>query len=153
MEQPPFKKDEDLENSRDIMNSFEEFMIRNGPLSEKLTKILKVLETNIPEIEASSIVSPTGLPIASALPKDVDETKIAAMTAVMLNLGERAASELRKGEVEQVMLRLEDGFLVTISAGENAVLTVSASKDAKLGMIFLEMKRAAEKIENQLTIK
>ncbi|MHA1409992.1 MAG: roadblock/LC7 domain-containing protein, partial [Candidatus Odinarchaeia archaeon] len=70
----------------------------------------------------------------------------AAMTAAMLSLGERAAAELNKGELEQVYIKGKEGYVVAMGAGDNAVLTLSASKDAKLGMIFLEMERAAKKI-------
>ena len=38
------------------------------------------------------------------------------------------------------------GVVVSMAAGPNAVLTVSTSKDAKLGLLFLEMQNAAKKI-------
>ena len=113
---------------------------------KNLEEILKDLEVSIPQIQAAAIVSVEGLPIASALPSGVDETMIAAMTAAMLSLGERAAAELNKGELEQVYIKGQDGYVIAMGAGNNAVLTLSATKDAKLGLIFLEMERAAVKI-------
>ncbi|MHA1229605.1 MAG: roadblock/LC7 domain-containing protein [Candidatus Helarchaeota archaeon] len=117
-----------------------------------LEEILKELESSIPEIEAAAIVSAEGLPIASALPRDVDETRVAAMTAAMLSLGERAAFELGKGELEQVFVRGQKGYIISMAAGpeKNAVLTVSATENVKLGLIFLDMKRTVEKIEQVL---
>ena len=117
-----------------------------APKSETLEDILKDLEMNIPQIQATAIVSVEGLPIASALPTGVDEAMIAAMTAAMLSLGERAAAELGKGELEQVFIKGQDGYVIAMGAGPNAVLTSSATKDAKIGLIFLEMERAAKKI-------
>ncbi|MHA1754473.1 MAG: roadblock/LC7 domain-containing protein [Candidatus Odinarchaeia archaeon] len=114
--------------------------------AETLEDVLKDLELSIPQIQAAAIVSVEGLPIASALPSGVDETMIAAMTAAMLSLGERAAAELNKGELEQVFIKGKDGYVIAMGAGENAVLTLSATKDVKLGLIFLEMERAAKKI-------
>jgi len=114
--------------------------------SETLDDILKRLLASIPEVKAASIVSVEGLPIASALPRNVDETRVAAMTAAMLSLGERAAQELEKGELEQVFVRGTDGYIIVMGAGSNAVLTISATKDVKLGLIFLDGKRACEKI-------
>ena len=114
--------------------------------SETLDDILKKLLASIPEVKAASIVSVEGLPIASALPRNVDETRIAAMTAAMLSLGERAAQEFEKGDLEQVYVRGVDGYILVMGAGPNAVLTVSASKEVKLGLIFLDCKRACEKI-------
>lgn len=114
--------------------------------SENLEEILKDLEASVPEIEAAAIVSVEGLPIASALPANVDETRVAAMTAAMLSLGERAVQELGKGELEQVFIRGNEGYIFVMGAGPNAVLTVSAKKDVKLGLIFLDMRRSAQKI-------
>ncbi|MCK5301770.1 MAG: roadblock/LC7 domain-containing protein, partial [Candidatus Thorarchaeota archaeon] len=80
------------------------------------------------------------------LPPDVDEAKVAAMTAAMLTLGEKAAMELGKGILEQVNVKGVDGWLLVVAAGLNACLTVSTTANAKLGLIFLDMKRAADKI-------
>ncbi|MCK4483602.1 MAG: roadblock/LC7 domain-containing protein [Candidatus Thorarchaeota archaeon] len=113
---------------------------------DTLEGVLNELQGSIPEIEACAIVSVEGLPIVSALPPDVDEAKVAAMTAAMLTLGEKAAIELGKGVLEQVNVKGVDGWLLVVSAGLNACLTVVTTANAKLGLIFLDMKRAADKI-------
>ena len=113
---------------------------------DTLEGVLNELQGSIPEIEACAIVSVEGLPIVSALPPDVDEAKVAAMTAAMLTLGEKAAMELGKGILEQVNVKGIDGWLLVVAAGLNACLTVSTTANAKLGLIFLDMKRAADKI-------
>ncbi|MHA1862361.1 MAG: roadblock/LC7 domain-containing protein [Candidatus Thorarchaeota archaeon] len=115
-----------------------------------LEGVLNELQGSIPEIEACAIVSVEGLPIVSALPTDVDEAKVAAMTAAMLTLGEKAAMELGKGELEQVNIKGINGWLLVIQAGMNACLTVSTTANAKLGLIFLDMKRAAEKVSQMI---
>ena len=113
---------------------------------ESLDTILKKLLSAIPEVKAAAIVSVEGLPIASALPQGVDETRIAAMTAALLSLAERAALELNKGEFEQVYVKGSSGYLLVLSAGQNAVLTVSTTKDVRLGLIFLDCRRTCDKI-------
>jgi predicted regulator of Ras-like GTPase activity (Roadblock/LC7/MglB family) len=113
---------------------------------DTLEGVLNELQGSIPEIEACAIVSVEGLPIISALPTDVDEAKVAAMTAAMLTLGEKASMELGKGELKQVIIEGNEGWLIVIQAGLNACLTVSTTKQAKLGLLFLDMKRAADKI-------
>ncbi len=117
---------------------------------DTLEGVLNELQGSIPEVEACAIVSVEGLPIVSALPTDVDEAKVAAMTAAMLTLGEKAAIELGKGNLEQVNIKGVDGWLLVIQAGMNACLTVSTTASAKLGMVFLEMKRAAEKVSQMI---
>ncbi|MBU7014766.1 MAG: roadblock/LC7 domain-containing protein [Theionarchaea archaeon] len=113
---------------------------------EELTTVLKDLESTTPDIEAFAVVSVDGLMIASALPRDVEEDRVAAMSAAMLSLGERTAKELARGDLSEVYVKGETGYIVLIAAGENAVLTALARKDAKLGLVFLDMKRAAEAV-------
>ena len=115
-------------------------------MPETLDVILKKLLSAIPEVKAAAIVSVEGLPIASALPQGIDETRIAAMTAALLSLAERAIQEMRKGDFEQVYVKGSDGVLLVLSAGQNAVLTVSTTKDVRLGLIFLDCKRTCDKI-------
>src|SRR5512135_3171086 len=104
---------------------------------------LRDLQASLPDIEASAVVSVDGLCIASALPQDVEEDRVSALSAAMLSLGERIASELGRGALDQVYIRGEGGFVILMSVGEEAVLTVLARSQAKLGLLFLDMKRAA----------
>ncbi len=101
-------------------------------------------------LEASAVVSVDGLIIASALPADVEEDRVSAMSAAMLSLGERIASELHRGTLDQVFVRGEDGYVLLMSVGEEAVLTALARKNAKLGLVFLDMKRTAAELLRRL---
>ncbi len=112
--------------------------------TEQLVARLKDLQTGTPDIEASAVVSVDGLIIASALPAAVEEDRVSAMSAAMLSLGERIAGELGRGMLDQVYIRGDNGYVILTSVGEDAVLTVLAHKDAKLGLVFLDMRRAAE---------
>ncbi len=112
--------------------------------SEQMVDSLREMQTAAPDIEASAVVSVDGLIMASALPVEVEEDRVSAMSAAMLSLGERIAGELGRGGLDQVYIRGTDGFIVLTAIGEEAVLTALARKKAKLGMIFLEMRRAAE---------
>jgi predicted regulator of Ras-like GTPase activity (Roadblock/LC7/MglB family) len=111
-----------------------------------MVRHLKALQMNTPDIEASAVVSVDGLIMASALPADVEEDRVSAMSAAMLSLGERIASELKRGALDQVFVRGEDGYVVLVSIGEEAVLTALALSRAKLGLVFLEMKRTANEL-------
>lgn len=113
---------------------------------ETLTDLLKDLEATTPDIEASAVVSVDGLMIASALPRDVEEDRVAAMSAAMLSLGERTATELTRGNLSEVYVKGEHGYVLLMAAGEEAVLTALARKDAKLGLVFLDMKRTAGEV-------
>jgi predicted regulator of Ras-like GTPase activity (Roadblock/LC7/MglB family) len=112
--------------------------------TEQMVARLKDLQVSTPDIEASAVVSVDGLIIASALPPDVEEDRVSAMSAAMLSLGERIAGELGRGVLDQVYIRGANGYVILSSVGEEAVLTVLARQDAKLGLVFLDMRRAAE---------
>jgi len=117
-------------------------MIRSR--TEQMVARLKDLQFSTPDIEASAVVSVDGLIIASALPPDVEEDRVSAMSAAMLSLGERIAGELGRGTLDQVYIRGGNGYVILTAVGEEAVLTVLARQDAKLGLVFLDMRRAAE---------
>ena len=118
--------------------------------TEMMVDRLKDLQAGTPDIEASAVVSVDGLIMASSLPAGVDEDRISAMSAAMLSLGDRIASELARGILEQVHIRGTEGIIVLKAIGEDAVLTVLARAQAKLGLIFLDMGRAAEDLERLL---
>jgi hypothetical protein len=65
------------------------------------------------------------------------------MSAAMLSLGERIAGELGRGTLDQVYIRGHSGYVILMSVGEEAVLTSLAREEAKLGLVFLDMRRAA----------
>jgi predicted regulator of Ras-like GTPase activity (Roadblock/LC7/MglB family) len=114
--------------------------------TEQMIACLKDLQVSTPDIEASAVVSVDGLIMASSLPAGVEEDRVSAMSAAMLSLGDRIASELGRGMLDQVYIKGENGYVVLMSVGEEAVLTVLARKQAKLGLLFLDMRRAAEEL-------
>lgn len=107
---------------------------------------LRDMQAGTPDVEASAIVSVDGLIIASSLPAGVEEDRVSAMSAAMLSLGERISAELGRGRLDQVYIHGKQGYVLLMSAGNDAVLTVLAREGAKLGLVLLEMRRAAEDI-------
>ncbi|MBO9371149.1 MAG: roadblock/LC7 domain-containing protein [Chloroflexi bacterium] len=118
--------------------------------TDRIVEHLRNLQMSTPDIEASALVSVDGLAIASALPAGVEEDRVAAMSAAMLSLGERIASELGRGGLDEVYVKGERGYVILTAVGEDAVLTVMARSGAKLGLVFLEMRRAAEELADIL---
>jgi uncharacterized protein len=112
--------------------------------SQQMVERLRSMQIASPDIEASAIVSVDGLIMASALQADVEEDRVSAMSAAMLSLGERIASELGRGGLDQVYIKGSNGYIILTAIGSEAVLTAMARQEAKLGLIFLEMRRAAE---------
>lgn len=112
--------------------------------TQKMVDRLRDMQSSSPDIEGSAIVSVDGLSIASSLHPEIEEDRVSAMSAAMLSLGERIATELGRGGLEQVYIRGTNGYVLLMAIGEEAVLTVMAREGAKLGLILLDMSRAAE---------
>jgi len=139
-------------NDRGLTRFFGSTTEQEKPMSrlDQLNKILKNLQNESPGVEASALISEDGLMIASALPQDLDETRVAGMTATLLNLGTRAAVELRRGDVQEVIVRGDQGYSVMISAGRGALLLVLTNENSKLGLIFFDMREAIKAIRTIL---
>lgn len=116
---------------------------------KEINEVLEAFVSKLPAIDFASVVSLEGLPISSfpsKLPNNLDDVRVAAMTAAILSLGERAVMETGKGEMSRILVEGETGFLISVQSGTKAVLTASANRSVKLGLIFLDMKQAAKKV-------
>jgi uncharacterized protein len=113
---------------------------------DQLVERLQTMQAAAPDIEASAVVSVDGLIMASALQRGFEEDRVSAMSAAMLSLGERISGELGRGNLEQVYIKGQEGSILLTSVGAEAVLTALGRQDAKLGLISLEMRRAADDI-------
>ncbi len=119
---------------------------RTSQLEARLQELLH----SLPEIEGAAVVSPDGLAIASVLASGIEEDRVAAMSAAMVSLGERIARELGRGTMEQVYVRGAAGHAVLTAAGPQAVLTVMARSDVRLGMLLLELRKSVADLQAHL---
>ena len=113
---------------------------------QELQDLLENLEATTPDIEASAVASVDGLMIASALPQDTEKDRAATMSAAMLLLGERTATEFARGELSEVYIIGENGYVVLMASGESVVLAALTRKDAEQRSVFLNMKKTAEEV-------
>ena len=119
-----------------------------SPANEtEIKTVLRRLIKSSPHITASAVARLSGIVISSVMPYYVEEERVSAMSAVMLLLGERMTGAMRNGQLNQVYVRGDSGHIVMKSIGEDAVLTVTATDEAPLGLLFLEMELAAEKLQ------
>lgn len=112
--------------------------------TEQLVARLRDLQASSEGVEAAAIVSVDGLSIASSLPAGIEEDRVSAMSAAMLSLGERISSELKRGLLQQLYVKGENGYVILNAIGEEAVLTVLARREARLGLIFLDIARTVQ---------
>lgn len=109
----------------------------------RLDRALADLLAQAPELEAAAVVSFDGLAMASALPSGMDEDRVAAMSAALLSLGEKAAQGLGRGDLSQVYVEGETGTVFLVSCRDEAVLVAVAAAGAKAGLMLFEVRRAA----------
>ncbi len=114
--------------------------------AEVMQQTLRNLVTNTPDLEGAAVVSSDGLIVASVLPAGTDEDRVSAMAAALLSLGERTAAELERGELEQIYVKGANGYIVLMRAGSDSVLEAIAGPAAKLDMVLLGMKQAAQEL-------
>lgn len=111
-----------------------------------LTEIVQKFVSATPDIQGAALVTPDGLSLTAVLPVSMDEERTAAMSAAMLSLGEKIGQELSRGIVDRIVVEGEKGFSVMVACGDDAVLLVLASKQAKQGLLFLEIKRLVKEL-------
>lgn len=114
---------------------------------EKMNAILRELRSGMQEIEAAVLISSDAMALASDISNDADEEMIGALSASVLSMGERAARDLKRGALEQVYIKGDQGYLLLVHCGPDALLSLLVKPEAKLGVVFMEAKRTAEELE------
>jgi predicted regulator of Ras-like GTPase activity (Roadblock/LC7/MglB family) len=118
--------------------------------TQALNRALGRLQDASHDVLASAVVTEDGLIIASRLPQGLDEVQIAAMSAALLSIAGKASENLRAGQLEQLYLKGSEGLAVITSAGPHGMVLVLTRKDAKLGLVFLEVSRGADEVRRIL---
>jgi predicted regulator of Ras-like GTPase activity (Roadblock/LC7/MglB family) len=133
------------ETNHNLSNQ-EESEMAEQELQKRLTDLLRGFQAAAPGVLGSAVISADGFAIASELPGSVQERTVSAMAAAMLALGEQTTSEFEHGRLERVFVEGKDGITILMNAGTDSVLSAVTRKDAKLGLVFMQMERAAESI-------
>jgi predicted regulator of Ras-like GTPase activity (Roadblock/LC7/MglB family) len=118
--------------------------------SEKITEVLRGLRTSSPEVIGACVVSSEGFIVASVVPSEIDEDLIGGMAASLLGVGERIASDLMRSQMEQTYVRSPKGYIIVNAVGPDAALVLLVTREAKLGLIFLELKRTTADLVRQI---
>ena len=115
-------------------------------IKSKLQNLLENFTSSLPGVEGVVVASVDGLSISSVISTQIEEERTSAISAAMFSLAERIAGELYRGHVEQILVEGEEGKGILVSCGTEAVLLVLTKKEAKLGLLFLQVKRLTEEL-------
>lgn len=118
-------------------------------MSLNLENVRKLIEpvTRVGGVEGFVVATSDGLPLLSSLTdKDLEE-KIAALTAVLAEVGNRASVELGKGEAEWITVNAPDGSgIIYIKMGEMGYLAVLFGRETRLGVLLYTLRDIKKKV-------
>ena len=114
---------------------------------EDAKKVLRDLETKVPDIIGSAVIRTNGLLIVSALPSESNERMVAAMSAALLGTSKRTAEALFSGTFKSLSLEIDKGNMFLIGAGR-VILVALTNKEPNIGLVTLEMEDVSKKIGN-----
>jgi predicted regulator of Ras-like GTPase activity (Roadblock/LC7/MglB family) len=117
-----------------------------GTLAQSVSQHLRSLRTSTPEIIGAVVVTMDGFVVSSVIPSEVDEELIGGMAAALLGVGERIAHDLMRDKMEQVYVRSPKGYVIINAITEQSALVLLVTRDAKLGLVFLELRRAIDEL-------
>lgn len=116
-------------------------------IRSQLISVLKEMEDKDPEIEGAVIIRTDGLVLASALPREIDRDLASAMSASVLSVSQRVLQELKRGNIINTIIRGNNGIIMIIPIMKEIVLAAIGKREANLGLMLVEMRRAADKVK------
>jgi predicted regulator of Ras-like GTPase activity (Roadblock/LC7/MglB family) len=109
--------------------------------------LLDDMVARVAGVQQAAVVSTDGMIIdkSAQLNKD-DGDHLAAMSCALQSLAKGAGQQFGKGRVRQLMVDLEQGYLVVTAAGENACLALLTAAKVDLGLVAYEMNRIVQQV-------
>jgi len=113
-----------------------------GRLEETIEEL-----SHVTDIKSAAVVRRDGLVVTHTLPEGVDPKIVAAMTAAIVGTSEMATIQLSQGRFVRAIVESDHGKLLSLGAGEEALLVALVYDDANLGLVLMAMERAAKQVE------
>lgn len=113
-------------------------------VAHKARGLLRSLQSASDTVRSCALVSYDGLMMAAVLADGVDADRFGAMCASLLALSSRAAKEVERGVLRQVILDGEQGPMLLTRAGTMGVLAVAADPTKNLGKLILDTRTTAK---------
>jgi predicted regulator of Ras-like GTPase activity (Roadblock/LC7/MglB family) len=113
--------------------------------NQLLREVLDELVSHNPDILSALVVSDDGLNVASGIPHENDDS-VALVASDLIDMAEEFSSRLEQGRLNRILLEGENRTTVVVNAGAHTVLAVLVPADAKLGLVTLSMRQAANTI-------
>ncbi|MEM3455112.1 MAG: roadblock/LC7 domain-containing protein [Candidatus Micrarchaeia archaeon] len=116
-------------------------------IGEQLSLVLKEIKSS-GDVEASVIMRRDGVIISSDF-QDVSSKNLSVISS-LISVAELSSLELKRGVFQEMMIESENGKIILINAGKNAVLLSFVKKEGNIGFILITLESAAKKIQSIL---
>ncbi len=113
--------------------------------SQLLKEILDELTSRNPDILSALVVSDDGLNVASGIPHD-DDDSIALIASDLIDMAEDFCNRLEQGNLNRILLEGGERTAAVVKAGKHTILAVLIPASAKLGLVTLSIRKAADQI-------
>ncbi|MEM3407921.1 MAG: roadblock/LC7 domain-containing protein [Candidatus Micrarchaeia archaeon] len=114
-------------------------------IGEQLSLVLKEIKSS-GDVEASVIMRRDGIIISSDF-QDISSKNLSVMSS-LISVAELSSLELKRGVFQEMMIESENGKIILINAGKNAVLLSFVKKEGNIGFILITLESAAKKIQS-----
>lgn len=113
---------------------------------DRVTQRLRRLRHGLPEILAVFVLTADGLPVSAVTRIGVDEELVAASAAALLGLARKMARTLKQGRLNQMVIQGANNDFIIAGGPGDAVLAAVLDKGATLGLVGVDVLRAAEEV-------
>lgn len=118
--------------------------------ADKIKEVLNRYRSISTDIFGASVITMDGFMVASVTLSEIDEGLVGGITAALLGVGERIAKEMMSSKMTQIFVRSEKGYIICNNINDETVLVSLVNSEAKLGLIFLELRRVIPELANLL---
>ena len=124
-----------------------------GAATGAVQHALADLQARIPDIESAVILADSGSIVAGVLPETLDHQRVAGLSVTLLESGQRALAEWKRGTlkgVKEVIVRGEHGYALIFKTGQDLVLLAITKPDAMLGLVIHDLRALAKTTKHLL---
>ncbi len=90
---------------------------------------------------ASIIATSDGMPVTSVAHNYVNEVEASGVASSILALGEQTTETFEHKKLHRVLVEGEKGITILTEVNQELILITIAQRDAKLGILFMEIKK------------
>lgn len=110
------------------------------------------LTQRTPDIAHAILVSSDGMPMASSVDFPPDRAdQLSAIASGLTSLTQGAARCFAAGNVQQMVIEMDGGYLVLMAVGEGSSLAALAAPDCDLGQVGYQMQLLISRVATALT--